>query len=267
MYLLQSNTISKKEFKPTTLYIKQHNKTGLKYFGQTRSKDPVKYRGSGSYWKDHLKIHGKDVSTIWYQTFYDRQELIDYATTFSIKHDIVKAKDENGNKIWANLKEENGLDGGGNCDNLRKTNSKLQKILQRQKVLDGTHHFLDGTVASNTQTQRVKDGTHSFLGGKIQRESQQKIVAAGEHPFQDSEWHRKAVQQQLKNGNHASQTKKTCEHCNTTCSSNNYSKHHGNNCKLVNPKPTITCEHCGTSVTNKTNYVRYHGNKCKLKIR
>jgi hypothetical protein len=43
-----------KLFKPTTLYVKTHNITGLKYFGKTTN-DPFKYKGSGKYWLDHLK--------------------------------------------------------------------------------------------------------------------------------------------------------------------------------------------------------------------
>ena len=37
-------------FVPTWLYIKQHNITKLKYFGKTVRKDPIKYKGSGTYW-------------------------------------------------------------------------------------------------------------------------------------------------------------------------------------------------------------------------
>lgn len=44
------------------LYIKTHNKTGLKYLGQTKN-DPYDYYGSGKYWKLHLQKHGKDIST------------------------------------------------------------------------------------------------------------------------------------------------------------------------------------------------------------
>ena len=44
------------------LYIKTHNKTGLKYLGKT-SYDPFKYKGSGTYWKRHIKKHGDDVIT------------------------------------------------------------------------------------------------------------------------------------------------------------------------------------------------------------
>lgn len=92
-------------FKPTCLYIKQHNDTGLKYFGKTTS-DPEKYKGSGLYWNSHLKIHGNNVSTIWYKRFYDKKSLNEYALAFSKENNIVESAE------WANLKPENGLDGG-----------------------------------------------------------------------------------------------------------------------------------------------------------
>jgi hypothetical protein len=40
---------------PIYLYVKTHNKTGLKYLGQTSQKDPHKYPGSGTRWRHHLK--------------------------------------------------------------------------------------------------------------------------------------------------------------------------------------------------------------------
>jgi hypothetical protein len=92
-------------FKPTYLYIKRHNKTGLRYFGKT-TYNPLKYKGSGKHWHAHLKKHGNDVSTIWYRLFYTQIELTEFALSFSAKHDIVKSK------RWANILIENGLDGG-----------------------------------------------------------------------------------------------------------------------------------------------------------
>ena len=44
------------------LYVKTHNQTGLKYLGQTQ-RDPYKYKGSGLYWKSHLKEHGNNIKT------------------------------------------------------------------------------------------------------------------------------------------------------------------------------------------------------------
>lgn len=91
----------------TYLFIKQHEITGLKYFGKTTKKDPYSYTGSGKYWKRHIKKYGKDhIKTLWCQLFTNETELINYALEFSKKHDIVNSNE------WANLKEENGLDGG-----------------------------------------------------------------------------------------------------------------------------------------------------------
>jgi len=50
-------------FKKTFIYIKIHNYTGLKYFGRTIRKNVYKYKGSGKYWKRHIKIHGYDCKT------------------------------------------------------------------------------------------------------------------------------------------------------------------------------------------------------------
>ena len=94
-------------FKPTYLYIKQHNQTGLKYFGKTVSKDPVKYKGSGKHWLRHIEKYGNDVTTVWYQLFEDKESLVEYALNFSKENNIVKSD------IWANLKDEDGLWGGG----------------------------------------------------------------------------------------------------------------------------------------------------------
>jgi hypothetical protein len=91
--------------KPTYLYIKQHNDTGLKYFGKT-VKNPFKYKGSGLYWKKHLNIYGNNVSTIWTMLFNTEEELVEFALKFSTENMIVESSE------WANMKYENGLDGG-----------------------------------------------------------------------------------------------------------------------------------------------------------
>ena len=93
--------------KPTYLYIKQHSITGLKYFGKTTKNNPVEYLGSGIHWKKHIKKHGVEfVKTIWFQLFQSKSEIIEFALKFSKENNIVNSKE------WANLKEENGLDGG-----------------------------------------------------------------------------------------------------------------------------------------------------------
>jgi hypothetical protein len=97
------------KFKPTFLYIKQHSITGLKYFGKTvRNENELKsYYGSGTYWKKHINIHGKEhVSTIWFKLFNTEEELVEYALNFSNENDIVNSIE------WANLTLEDGLNRG-----------------------------------------------------------------------------------------------------------------------------------------------------------
>lgn len=94
-------------FKPTYLYIKQHNITGLKYFGKTVKSNVFHYKGSGKLWSRHLNKYGNNVTTVWHQLFENKEELVAYATKFSIDNDIVNSDD------WANLKIEDGLWGGG----------------------------------------------------------------------------------------------------------------------------------------------------------
>lgn len=90
-----------------SLYVKTHNKTGLKYFGKTKNKNVHAYSGSGVYWKRHLEKHGKDYTTEIVAQFSEDQleEITKFATDFSIKNDIVDSKE------WANFTIETGLDG------------------------------------------------------------------------------------------------------------------------------------------------------------
>lgn len=93
-------------FQPTYLYIKRHKDTGLMYFGKTYAKnDPYVYKGSGVYWKEHLRAHGDNIETIWADIFHSAEDILEFALFFSEEMDIVKSKQ------WANLKFESGLDG------------------------------------------------------------------------------------------------------------------------------------------------------------
>ena len=87
------------------LYIKQHTITGLKYFGKTERKDPYVYSGSGKYWKRHLKMYGKQISTLQVWEFDNIEECEVFALNFSKKNNIIESAE------WANLKYENGKDG------------------------------------------------------------------------------------------------------------------------------------------------------------
>lgn len=91
------------------LYIKRHKVTGLKYFGKTKRSDPYSYQGSGLYWNKHLNKHGRNknlIETVCVWEFTDQEECTKFALKFSEENNIVNSNE------WANLREENGKDGG-----------------------------------------------------------------------------------------------------------------------------------------------------------
>jgi len=115
-------------FKPTYLYIKIHNKTGLKYFGKTSSRDPLKYRGSGTRWLNHINYHGYDVSTDIIGYFTDEEECKKVALDFSAKNNITESLQ------WANIILEDGIGYGAGLEGIR--NSQYGSYW----VTDGTHN-------------------------------------------------------------------------------------------------------------------------------
>ena len=88
------------------LMIKTHNQTGLKYLCKCSNRDPMKYRGSGIRWTNHLAVHGKDdFTTEIIAEFTSNEELSDYATKLSEDLNVAKSQE------FANLVPETG--GGG----------------------------------------------------------------------------------------------------------------------------------------------------------
>lgn len=87
------------------LYKKTHNITGLKYLGQTTSKDPYAYPGSGVYWTSHLKIHGNNCTTEILRECSTKKELVYWGKYYSDLWNVVN------DGQWANLIEEKGTGG------------------------------------------------------------------------------------------------------------------------------------------------------------
>ena len=160
------------EFKPTWLYLKQHNKTGLKYFGKT-IKDPETYNGSGIYWTNHLAQHGNDVSTIWKQLFTDKEELTKFALDYSVKNNIVESNE------YANLKPEDGLMGGDTgitelgrkiisekSKKFRHTSESIQKIKEaratQQNLRTGQKHS-EETIAKIKAARALQKNVRGII--------------------------------------------------------------------------------------------------------
>jgi len=138
-------------FKPTYLYIKTHNLTGLKYFGKT-TRNPFAYIGSGTKWLNHLSVHGTDISTEILGHFTDKEECLKAAVDFSIKHNIVESTE------WANLRAET-LDGGdtSNTDGYIKSKHLISKSLR------GTRYWTDGTI----ELRRIDNPGEKFKLGRL----------------------------------------------------------------------------------------------------
>jgi len=92
--------------KPTKLYVKTHNETGLKYLGKTEQ-DPFTYKGSGTYWKNHIKKHGYNVTTEVLRNCKSKKEVTEWGLYYSKLWNIVESKN------WANFQPEAGTGRSG----------------------------------------------------------------------------------------------------------------------------------------------------------
>lgn len=108
------------------LYVKQHNKTGLKYLGKTVKSDPDKYQGSGKIWKSHIKKYGYDVTTDILKICETQEELKYWGEYYSDLWNIVESTE------WANLIPEKG-DGGATMTGRKQ--SQHQKDSVRKALL------------------------------------------------------------------------------------------------------------------------------------
>ena len=220
----------------TYLYVKQHRVTGLKYFGKTTHQDPYKYIGSGLYWSAHLIKHGNDVETLHVWSFENAQECSQFAIEFSHANNITESTE------WANLKDENGQDGGfhgyrwysnGKQDRLCLKSPGEGWTLGRQNqapITKGHRWYNNGTINVSSPIKpsgdewiegmlpkilpSIKNGTHNFL----QAEHQQML--------------RKINADLLASGQHSTQQRWHCEKCNKSGSGlSNFSRWHGKNCR------------------------------------
>lgn len=150
-------------FKPTYLYIKIHNKTGLKYFGKTIKKDPISYKGSGTYWSNHLKSHGQDISTEIVGYYEDKDECMSIAKNFSDTNDIVNSKE------WANQIPETGIDGNarGDFKHSEETKKKLSILGLGRKHSEETKKKLSIIGKGRLRTEDSKLRMSNSSKGKL----------------------------------------------------------------------------------------------------
>lgn len=251
------------------LYIKEHQQTGLKYFGKT-VQDPFKYQGSGTYWKNHLKVHGDYVSTQVIFSSNDKEECKKFAIKFSLENDIVNSEE------WANLKIEE-LDGGGDCSHLhtpeiyakaslkkigqkRNKESKEKMSASRIKYIESLSDEERKEILGKGARESLKNGTHTWAGergsqfakernarwtlegtnplsgdGTIQRNINRRRVDNGTHNFQDEEWRQKELNRRKEQkiglfGMNPNNTFVSCLYCRKETGLPTFKRWHGENC-------------------------------------
>jgi hypothetical protein len=144
-------TIYNENFKPTWLYIKQHGVTGKLYFGKTCKKDPIKYLGSGSYWKNHIKKYGVEhVKTLWCHLFFDEESIKEFAIWFSHEHKIVESKQ------WANILIEDGLTSCNHKDMIMVKYPGTEKYF---KVHCSDERWINGLVVGANKNRPLTEAT------------------------------------------------------------------------------------------------------------
>lgn len=149
------------------LYVKTHNKTGLKYFGKTERNDPYSYLGSGKHWRRHLRKYGNDIHTEILNVYTDKEKCRVDAINFSIQNNIVESKE------WANLVVEM-LDGGDTSKTENYINS-VPKIKNHHKKSKWWNNGTSQVFCENPPDETYTRGRLSYnnigakKGSNIQR--------------------------------------------------------------------------------------------------
>ena len=139
--------IKNMENKLLTLYLKE-SPLGLKYLGITSRKNPYTYKGSGSYWKKHLKYHtfsSNDVKTIILHQTYCKEELKEKGLYYSKMYNIVDSKE------FANLCYES-----GECSTLGYIPTEETKSKYLPKISHKVKRTIDGKIF-NSVNEAARD--------------------------------------------------------------------------------------------------------------
>ena len=154
-------------FHPTYLYVKQHSITKKCYFGKTTKIDPIKYLGSGKYWRRHIKKYGVEfVETLWFKLFTDEHECTSIALLFSEQQDIVSSK------VWLNMIPENGMGGSPNgVKHSQASRNKMSLAAEGNKKRLGINHSQE----SKDKMSVSKIGNKHLLGFRHSTESRKKM--------------------------------------------------------------------------------------------
>ena len=215
------------------LYVKTHNKTGLKYLGKTESKDPHKYTGSGTYWKYHLNKHGNDYKTEILRECQSNDELRTWGLYYSNLWNVVESTE------WANLKEETG-----------DAHGKLS-IESRKKISlagMGREPWNKGIIGFRAGEQ------HHFFGRSRTEQDKENISIGRQNGKYITPFSGKT---------HSVESIKKIKDARALQIMTDDTKKKIGDANRGNPKPKLTCPHCGIN-GGAPQLKRWHFDNCKL---
>ena len=218
------------------LYIFEHEKTGLKYFGKTtkyiNEKLLSEYDGSRTEWKEHLKMHGnhikKTILGIYSLDENSKNYVKPVALKFSKENDIVNSKE------WANMIPENGLNGGTlqkGCVHSEETKKRmsLAKLNSSYKHSEETRKKIGEASRGRVVSSETKMKISKNRKGKGQ------INLSDEHKMKISNTLKEKAKtpemQEILRRPKGKQEKVICPYCNKEGGISNMKRYHFKNCK------------------------------------
>lgn len=246
------------------LYLKQHNVTNKCYLGQT-TKDPFKYKGSGTYWLRHISKHGNDVTTVILAECETREELRTIGLYYSSLWNIVESV------VFANLMEETGDGSGKISEQTRQKLSamkrgispsievrkKISKALSGRKLSEQTRQKLSGRKLSpETKANMIK----YRIGKKLSEETRTKISNALSGRIFSEDTKRKMSESQL-GRIHSEESKRKMSESQKNKIVTDETRMKMKQSHLNNP--TVCCPHCQQEGKGNT-MKRWHFDNCKI---
>lgn len=160
---------------PTYLLIKEHIDTGLKYLCKhdaANFSDCENYRGSGTYWKKHLKKHGNKVKTTCLFVTENEKEFREVAKKYSLEFNVIESKE------WANLCNEEGQ-GGDTIVDKKVHGEKSKKTWQNPQVREKLLKHLSVHI-ENIRPRAIQAAKEKMTG--VPKTEQHKENLRGKRP-------------------------------------------------------------------------------------
>jgi hypothetical protein len=218
--------------------------SGLKYFCKTTKIDDEfdRYFGSGVKWRRMTKRRQDKLVKLWVSDFFHDTSIVKFAMRFSRFNRIVESNE------WANLKPENGLDGGSDSSFYTdKVREKISKGRIKYLKENGNPHL--GMKRSDETKRRIGEkskGRKACLGRPRPEETKRKIGNANRGKTRSLEVRQK-MSETRKGKSWGSHSEEARQRMSET--------------RKGKPQRVLQCPHCGKT-GGVSNIKRYHMENC-----